>query len=45
MPDDVPPLTLSNMFHIDFYTPQLTDEELNILTKLLNGQAGQTRIK
>ena len=44
-PDIIPGLTLSNMFHIEFYTPQLTEDELFIFTKMINGQAGQTRIK
>jgi hypothetical protein len=43
--DIVPALTFSNMFNIETSTPQLTEDELNIITKMLNGQAGQTRIQ
>lgn len=37
IPDIVPALTFSNMFHIEFYSTPLTEDEINIFTKLING--------
>ena len=45
VPENVPALTFSNMFHVEFSSPALSEDELNVLTKLCNGEAGQTRIK
>jgi hypothetical protein len=44
-PDVVPALTFSQFFNVEMSNPKLTEEELSLVNKMLNNQAGNHRIK
>jgi hypothetical protein len=45
LPDVVPALSFTQYFTIEYATPNITEAEWNIITSMINNQAGNRKIK